>query len=50
MTHRAEYASRYMGSLLTEPVQFPKGAIDIMARRHFGENLELAPDYYGEDL
>ncbi|NCF63275.1 MAG: hypothetical protein GWP58_10525 [Gammaproteobacteria bacterium] len=39
--YRADYLSR----LSSNPIEIPDGAVEIMARRHFGENLELAPDY-----
>lgn len=38
------YRSRYLQSLLTDPIVIPDGAVEIMARRHFGEDLEGAPD------
>jgi peptidyl-prolyl cis-trans isomerase C len=37
------YRSRYLQKLLMEPIVFPEGSVEIMARRHFGENLEKAP-------
>jgi hypothetical protein len=30
---------------LSDPIEIPEEAVAAMARRHFGENLELAPDY-----
>jgi peptidyl-prolyl cis-trans isomerase C len=47
--HQNRYKARYLQTLLTEPVQFPPGSIEIMAKRHFGEDLEMAPDYYQAD-
>ena len=38
------YRARYLQSLLTEPIVIPEGAVDIMARRHFGDDLGEAPD------
>ena len=38
------YRARYMQSLQSEPIVIPEGAVEIMAKRHFGEDLELAPD------
>jgi peptidyl-prolyl cis-trans isomerase C len=38
------YRARYMQSLLQDPIVIPDGAVEIMARRHFGEDLERAPD------
>lgn len=40
-----EYRSRYIRQLIEEPIELPDGAVEAMAKRHFGENLELAPDY-----
>ena len=39
------YQQMYLRNLLIEPIVIPDGAVDIMARRHFGEDLELAPDF-----
>jgi len=39
------YQKMYLRNLISEPIVIPDGAVDIMARRHFGENLELAPDF-----
>ena len=41
--HLAAYRDRYMIKLLAEPIVIPDGAVEIMAKRHFGEDLELAP-------
>ena len=41
--HQATYRENYLRRVLAEPVEYPEGAVEIMARRHFGENLELAP-------
>ena len=38
------YRDAYMRKTLADPVIIPEGAVEIMAKRHFGENLELAPD------
>lgn len=38
------YRARYLRSLLKEPIVIPDGAVDIMARRHFGEDLARAPE------
>jgi peptidyl-prolyl cis-trans isomerase C len=40
----AEYRKNYLKSVLTNPVVIPDGAAEEMAKRYFGENLELAPD------
>lgn len=39
------YRQNYLRKLLSDPIAIPEGAVEIMAKRHFGENLELAPDY-----
>ena len=38
------YRQRYLQSLLQEPIVIPDGAVEIMAKRHFGEDLEGVPD------
>lgn len=40
-----DYRERYLRKVLADPVVIPEGAVEIMAKRHFGENLELAPNY-----
>lgn len=44
--HLAAYRKRYVADLASEPIEIPEGAVESMVRRHFGENFELAPDYY----
>ncbi len=39
------YRQNYLRNLLNDPIVIPEGAVEIMAKRHFGENLELAPHY-----
>jgi len=39
------YKQTYLRNLLSDPIVIPDGAVEIMARRHFGDDLELAPDY-----
>jgi hypothetical protein len=31
--------------LQDDPIVIPEGAVAIMAKRYFGENLELAPEF-----
>jgi peptidyl-prolyl cis-trans isomerase C len=38
----------YLMKLSQEPIELPDGAVEKMARRHFGENLEKAPDFYDQ--
>jgi peptidyl-prolyl cis-trans isomerase C len=40
-----EYRTRYIRRLIEDPIELPEGAVEAMAKRHFGENLELAPKY-----
>jgi len=37
------YRQNYLRRVLSDPIIIPEGAVEIMARRHFGEDLELAP-------
>ncbi len=41
----SDYRSRYVRKLVSEPIVLPDGAVETMVKRHFGENLELAPVY-----
>ncbi len=41
----SDYRSRYVRQLVSEPIVLPDGAVEVMVKRHFGENLELAPVY-----
>jgi peptidyl-prolyl cis-trans isomerase C len=41
----SDYRTRYMRKLLSDPLVLPDGATEEMAKRYFGENLELAPDF-----
>lgn len=43
--HVNRYRENYLARVAPDPVIFPEGAVEIMAKRHFGENLELAPDF-----
>ena len=43
--HIAQYRSNYLRKLAATPVQLEEGAVEAMAKRYFGENLELAPDF-----
>jgi parvulin-like peptidyl-prolyl isomerase len=40
-----QYRENYLRKVLSDPTIIPEGAVEIMAKRHFGENLELAPDF-----
>lgn len=37
------YRAGYLQKLMKDPVVFPDGSVEVMARRHFGEDLEKAP-------
>jgi peptidyl-prolyl cis-trans isomerase C len=39
------YRRSYLLKLTHEPIELPEGAVDAMVKRHFGENLELAPEF-----
>jgi len=39
------YQRNYLRNLLKDQIVIPDGAVEIMAKRHFGENLEFAPVY-----
>ena len=43
--HATQYRSNYMRRVLSEPIELPEGAVEAMAKRYFGENLELAPEF-----
>ena len=45
--HLTEYRKRYVIGLTREPIEHPEGAVEAMAKRYFGENLERAPDRAG---
>jgi len=40
----SEYRKNYLRTLLSNPIVLPDGAAEEMAKRYFGENLELAPE------
>lgn len=40
-----DYSTRYLKKALSDPIELPDGAVEEMAKRYFGENLELAPDF-----
>lgn len=42
----SDYRTRYIISKSEGLIDIQDGAVEAMAKRHFGENLELAPDYY----
>jgi peptidyl-prolyl cis-trans isomerase C len=41
--HIDSYRTAFLRKLLQEPIVVPEGALEIMAKRYFGENLENAP-------
>jgi peptidyl-prolyl cis-trans isomerase C len=43
--YQQTYLRKYLSQLFSEPAVFPEGSIEIMAKRYFGENLELAPTF-----
>jgi len=40
-----DYSARYLKQTLSDDIVLPDGATEELAKRYFGENLELAPDY-----
>lgn len=40
-----EYQNNYMKQLFAENIEIQEGAAEKLAKRYFGENLELAPDF-----
>ena len=43
--HQADYQQRYIQALLAEGIVLPEGSVQVMLKRHFGENLEDAPQF-----
>lgn len=41
--HIENYRENYLRRVQADSIVVPEGAVEIMAKRHFGENLELAP-------
>jgi len=41
----ADYRKRYLGQLFDHPIEVSQGAVEAMAKRYFGDNLERAPKY-----
>jgi len=48
--YKADYRANYLQALLLAPVQFPPGAVEVMVRRYFGEDLEQAPIFSEEGI
>lgn len=46
--YQQRYLRKYLSQLFSAPAIFPEGSVEVMAKRHFGENLELAPVYSEE--
>jgi len=40
-----EYRNKYLRNLMSNQIVLPDGAPEAMAKRYFGEDLELAPDF-----
>jgi parvulin-like peptidyl-prolyl isomerase len=40
-----DYKARYLKKTLSGPIELPEGAVVKMAKRYFGEDLELAPEF-----
>jgi len=48
--HIDSYRKAFMQKLLLEPIVIPEGAVEVMARRYFGEDLEEAPIFTEEGV
>jgi len=48
--HADSYRKAFMQKLLQDPVVIPDGAVEVMAKRWFGENLENAPIFTEEGV
>lgn len=46
--HSDNLKRAYLMKLSQEPIELPDGAVEKMVKRHFGENLEKAPDFYNQ--
>ncbi|MEE4292657.1 MAG: hypothetical protein V2I79_01690, partial [Xanthomonadales bacterium] len=44
--HLSNYRRNYILSVSSQDIALEEGAVEKMLKRHFGENLELAPDLY----
>ncbi len=45
LAYQDSFRLRYLEKLTSAPIVIPEGAVDIMVRRHFGDDLELAPSF-----
>lgn len=45
--HLAVYRDQYLKELFSDPIVYPDGSLEVMVKRYFGENLELAPVFPG---
>jgi hypothetical protein len=43
--HLNNIRESYLKRIASDPIVIPEGAVEIMVKRHFGENLELAPTF-----
>ncbi len=43
--HESEYQENYIKGLLEEGIVLPEGSVEVMLKRHFGDNLENAPQF-----
>lgn len=41
----SQYRINYLKQLSSAPIELPDGAVEAMARRYFGDDLELSPDF-----
>ena len=46
--HVQTFRTNYLKRLAEVPIELEDGAVEAMVKRHFGENLERAPDFYNQ--
>lgn len=44
-TLQEAFLRKYLSQLFSQPAVIPEGAVEVMVKRHFGEDLEKAPVY-----
>ncbi|MDX1555065.1 MAG: peptidylprolyl isomerase [Xanthomonadales bacterium] len=45
LEHETRYQQNYIRGVLADGIVLPEGSVEVMLKRHFGENLENAPQY-----
>lgn len=44
-SYLSDYRLNYLKNLTQEPIQIEQGAVETMAKRYYGDNFELAPEF-----